>query len=114
VTRLGGGRIERVSADNSSIKLHTILTFRVGRLRYARFEIVHEVLVSRVSELPRYLLHQVRVFGDSPVALDHEVIGRLIDTIHGLFGQPLASDGTIDDPLTLLRVFYEEAVPVTR
>jgi hypothetical protein len=106
VTRLGGGRIERVSVDNSSIKLHTVLTFRARRWRYARFEVVHEILVSRVSDVPRYLLHQIRIFGDSPVALDHGVIGTLIDTIHELFGQPLASDGSIDDPLTLLRVFY--------
>ena len=73
---------------------------------HARFEIVHEVLVSRVSDVPRYLLHQIRVFGDSPIRLSHDVIGSLVDTIPELFGRPLARDGSIDDPLTLLRVFY--------
>jgi hypothetical protein len=112
VTRLGGGRIERMSADSSSFKLHTVLTFRVRRLRYARFEIVHEVLASRVSDVPRYLLHQVRIFGDSPIALDHRVIGSLVDTVHELFAVPLASDGSIDEPLTLLREFYDGSRPV--
>jgi hypothetical protein len=106
LVRLGGGRIERISGDNSSLKLHSVVTFRVAPFKYARFEVVKEILANRVSDQPRYFLHQVRMFGDSSRPVEHDDIVELIDVIFGVVVRPMASDDRVDDPLTLLRVIY--------
>jgi hypothetical protein len=113
--RLGSGRIERITADSSSLKLHSVVTFRVAPFKYARFEVVKEILANRVSDQPRYYLHQVRMFGDSPRAIAHEDVVELVDIIHSVVALPLASDKRVEDPLSLLREIYlpqaERAAP---
>jgi hypothetical protein len=72
----GSGRIERVSSDATTIKIHSIVTFHQRRwsVRYARFEVVHEVMARTVAEQPHYVLRQTRVFGDTPEPLSPDEV----------------------------------------
>jgi hypothetical protein len=81
LTNRGGGRIERVSDDRALVKIHSIASFRVGFGKYARFEIVNEILAHRVSGQPTYAIVQCRLFGDSPRPLKSEDIYELIVVI---------------------------------
>jgi hypothetical protein len=92
----GGGRIERVSGDRALVKIHSIVTFRVGLGRYARFEIVNEILAHRVSNQPHYAIVQCRLFGDSPTPLTPEKVYELVAVILQEIGVNL----TTSDPTT--------------
>jgi hypothetical protein len=106
ITRRGGGRIERVSADTTLVKFHSVVTFRVSGLRYARFEVVNEVLARKVSDAPRYLLRQTRVFGESPTPLRPGQVLELVRGILRYVGVPLAADGNLADLVSLVEPFY--------
>jgi hypothetical protein len=106
VTRRGGGRIERVSTDTTLVKFHSVVTFKVTALRYARFEVVHEVLARKVSDQPRYILRQTRVFGDSPKPLESRQIIELVRAILAHVGAPLVADGNLEDLIGLVAPFY--------
>jgi hypothetical protein len=92
----GGGRIERVSDDRALVKIHSIATFRVGLGRYARFEVVNEILAHRVSGQPSYAIVQCRLFGDSPRPLKPESVYELVAVIL----QDLGVNLTTSDPNT--------------
>jgi hypothetical protein len=92
----GGGRIERVSDDRALVKIHSIATFRVGLGRYARFEVVNEILAHRVSGQPSYAIVQCRLFGDSPKPLKPESVYELVAVILADLGVNL----TTSDPNT--------------
>jgi hypothetical protein len=106
ITRRGGGRIERVSSDTTLVKFHSVVTFRVSGLRYARFEVVNEVLARKVSDAPRYLLRQTRVFGESPSPLRPDQVLELVRGILRYVGVPLAADGNLSDLVSLVEPFY--------
>lgn len=106
ITRRGGGRIERVSSDTTLVKFRSVVTFRVSGLRYARFEVVNEVLARKVSDAPRYLLRQTRVFGESPTPLRPDQVLELVRGILQYVGVPLASDGNLSDLVSLVEPFY--------
>ncbi len=106
ITRVGGARIERISPDTTLVKFHVVATFRAVLLRYARFEVVTEVLASRVSEQPRYVLRQTRIFGDSPVPLKAYQLLEVMSQVVEYVGWPLAADGQLDDLLDLVESFY--------
>ncbi len=101
IVNTGGGRIERISPDQATVKTHSVAVFRVRRLRYARFEIINEILINRVSDEPRYFLHQSRMFGVSPVPLDPATLLALITVVLREIGAPLAADTDLDDDAVL-------------
>jgi hypothetical protein len=82
------------------------VTFKMTALRYARFEVVHEVLARKVSDQPRYILRQTRVFGDSPGPLESAQIIELVRAILVHVGAPLVTDGNLDDLIALVAPFY--------
>jgi hypothetical protein len=108
VIRLGSGRIERVSSDEASVKIHSVATFRTRWLRFARFEIINEIIITRISEQPRYFLHQSRVFGVSPTPLPPRTVQKLLRTILEHIATPLALDGKLDhdEILSLVEPIY--------
>jgi hypothetical protein len=96
LTNRGGGRIERVSDDRALVKIHSIATFRVSFAKYARFEIVNEILAHRVSGHPTYAVVQCRIFGDSPAPLNPEDVFELI----GVILEDVGVNLTTGDPST--------------
>lgn len=98
----GSGRIERISSDTTLMKIHSIVVFRPSPLRFARFEIVHEVFARTVAEHSQYFLRQSRVFGDSPVPLSAGELLLLSRFILEHTAKPFASDGLCVDELVAL------------
>jgi hypothetical protein len=96
LTNRGGGRVERVSDDRALVKIHSIATFKVGRGKYARFEVVNEILAHRVSGRPTYAIVQCRLFGDSPRPLTPTEVHELLNVILVDVGARL----TTGDPAT--------------
>ena len=95
-----------MSSDTTLVKFHSVVTFRVSGLRYARFEVVNEVLARKVSDAPRYLLRQTRVFGESPTPLRPDQVLELVRGILQYVGVPLAADGNLSDLVSLVEPFY--------
>lgn len=81
IARLGGGRLEHESADKTTVKLHSSITFATGPFSRAYFEVVNEIVAHRVSDTTRYVLQGTRVFGECQRPLqpaDIYELGRLI------------------------------------
>jgi hypothetical protein len=98
LVRRANGRIETISSTNFVFKIHSIVVFRVAWLRYARFEVVHEIQAHTVGGGDRYVLLQSRVFGDSPVAIEGPRLVALLRAILDLTVVPII--GSFDsDPL---------------
>jgi hypothetical protein len=83
IRRLGGWRWERISTDTTVLKVHSIAVVRVSRRRYARFEIVTEVMMRKISNNEQLFLRQCRMFGDSPVALSTDQITVMVKKLLG-------------------------------
>jgi len=95
ILRVGGGRMERVSLDTTLMMVHAVAVARVGFLRFARFEIVNEVLARRIADNYQYFVRQCRIFGDSPRALGPQEIRHLVADILDGACRPLAHDTDI-------------------
>lgn len=90
--RLGGWRIEHISADTTLFKVHSVAVVRVTPLRFARFEIVTELMVRKVANTHQYFVRQCRMFGDSPIPLPQERIQKLVQELLREACKPLAED----------------------
>ena len=53
--RLGGLRTDKISRDTELVKVHSVVALRLRRGRYARFEIVVEVIIRKIAEMPAVL-----------------------------------------------------------
>ncbi len=115
VTNRGGGRIERVSDDRALVKMHSTATFKVGLAKYARFEVVNEILAHRVSGKPTHAIVQCRIFGDSPKPLRPAAVYELVRVILNDVGinlttaDPATGDEAgikVDQVLELVRPLY--------
>jgi hypothetical protein len=86
VRRLGGCRWEEVASDTSLLKIHSVAALRLTWGRYARFEIVTEVLrrdAVSATENSVLFVRQCRVFGDSPEGLDRDGISSMVMMLVG-------------------------------
>ncbi|MBB5872742.1 hypothetical protein F4553_006176 [Allocatelliglobosispora scoriae] len=103
--RLGGWRVEGISTDTTLLKVHSVAVARVGLVRYARFEIVTEIMIRRISNESQFFVRQCRMFGDSPVPLATGKITSLVRELLVLTCTPLAETfdlGAMTGPLDLL------------
>jgi hypothetical protein len=92
----GGGRIERVSDDRALVKIHSSAIFKVAAFaRYARFEVVVEVLAHRVSTVPTYAIVQCRLFGGSPRPLQPASIYEFVAVVLHEFGVKLTTSDQV-------------------
>jgi hypothetical protein len=107
----GSSRIERVSPDTTLMKMHSVITFRVSVLRYARFEIVNEIVVRRVANNMQYFLRKSRIFGDSPRMLSHDRVLRLAGIILTHAAAPLAIDTNGLKPADVLDLAQTKKAP---
>jgi hypothetical protein len=82
-TNRGYGRIERISPDTTIVKVHTLVTFRVARFRYARFEVINEILIHKIAKKTQHVLVQCRTFGESPIPLSDTQLIELLKIILG-------------------------------
>jgi hypothetical protein len=99
IRRRGGIRVEGITGDSTVVKLHSSLSFRPRRdgepnlLRRAasrlprfmkprparaHFEVITELLAHRVSDQKQYILRESRLFGDSQVALQPDMVIELV------------------------------------
>jgi hypothetical protein len=93
IIRRANGRIESTSPTNFVFKVHTILVYRAVRSRYARFEVVHEILARTGADGEHYVLLESRVFGDTPrpiegprlVALARAILKHTAEPVAGKF-----------------------------
>lgn len=104
--RLGGWRVERISTDTTLVKVHSVAVVRVALLRYARFEIVTEIMIRKISQNNQFFVRQCRMFGDSPVPLRADQVVDLVGELLRYTCAPLATDfdvSAMTDPVELLR-----------
>jgi hypothetical protein len=95
IRRLGGWRIEQTALDRTLMKAHSLVALKVGN-RYARFEVVTEVVSRAIAEGRTHSVRQCRMFGDSPEPLPFEQINTFVETVLLQVCQPLANDGRLD------------------
>jgi hypothetical protein len=81
ITNRGYGRIEQVSPDSTTIKAHSVGSFKIRRSRYAHFEVINEIQAHRVGAHDHHTLVQCRVFGESSRPLSTEVTRALLTAI---------------------------------
>jgi hypothetical protein len=93
----GNGRIETISPAAFVFKIHSVVVFRASWNRYARFEVVHEILARSIAGRDHYVLRQSRVFGDSPRALCAPRQIALARTILDHTVAPLITGGSFDN-----------------
>ena len=104
--RLGGWRVERISADTTLVKVHSVAVIRVARVRFARFEIVTEIMVRRISDQDQFFVRQCRIFGDSPTPLRAQQVVDLVGELLRHTCAPLAKEfnlAAMTDSIDLLR-----------
>lgn len=93
---LGGWRTKKISEDTELVKVHSVAVVKLRAFRYARFEIVLEILIRRISGQPEHFLRHCRVFGDSPRPIPlpdlHTLVHELVREACG----PMAADGELD------------------
>jgi hypothetical protein len=94
--RLGGWRIERISQDTTLAKIHSLASVRVSRFRYARCEIVTDVMARKIADGEQFRLRQCRMFGDSPKVLPPERINDLVRELLTRVCGPLAADDDLN------------------
>jgi hypothetical protein len=87
----GISRIERISAEQIVLKIHTVLTFRVG-MRYARFEVINEIEVNKTGRDTHRHLVQTRTFGESPRPLTEAQLVGVLRLILGDVLNEIAKD----------------------
>lgn len=104
--RLGGWRVERISGDTTLLKVHSIAVVRLTLLRYARVEIVTEIMARKISTNYQFFVRQCRMFGDSPVPIPLDQLADLFRELLEHTCAELAIEfdvSAMTDPIDLLR-----------
>jgi hypothetical protein len=83
VMNRGYGRIEHKSRDTTIVKVHTVVAFRVGWFKYARFEVISEILIHKIARITKHMLIQCRTFGESPKPLTDRQLVELLEIVLG-------------------------------
>ena len=101
--RLGGCRWEH-AAEASLLKVHSVASVRLGWTRYARFEIVTEIVqrnAALTTEGPLLFLRQCRIFGDAPSDLPRSRVSQVIAMLLRHVVEGLGSADSLDvmDPV---------------
>jgi hypothetical protein len=89
---LGGLRTDKISKDTEIVKVRTIASVRVAPFQWARFEIVVEILVRKISTTPQFFIRHCRVFGDSPRPIPLEEIRPLAHDLVFAVCKPMTPD----------------------
>jgi hypothetical protein len=103
--RLGGWRVERISTDTTLLKIHSVAVVKLKTFSYARFEIVTEIMVRRISDTDQYFVRQCRMFGDSPSPLRSAQVAELVGELLRHACAPLAVEldlPALTDPVAQL------------
>lgn len=93
---LGGWRTKKISEDTELVKVHSVAVVKLKAFRYARFEIVLEILIRRISGQPEHFLRHCRVFGDSPRPIPLKDLHTLVHELVREACGPMAADGELD------------------
>jgi hypothetical protein len=78
----------------------------VAFFRYARFEIVTEIMIRKISQNNQFFVRQCRMFGDSPRPLRADQVADLVAELLRHTCAPLSGDfdlAALTDPVNLLR-----------
>lgn len=103
--RLGGWRVERISTDTTLLKIHSIAVVKLKAFSYARFEIVTEIMVRKISDTNQFFVRQCRMFGDSPIPLPSSQVAELVGELLRHACAPLAIEidlAAMTEPVTQL------------
>lgn len=104
--RLGGWRVERISTDTTLLKVHSVAVVKLRPFSYARFEIVTEIMIRRISDSDEFFVRQCRMFGDSPTPMRAGQIAELVGDLLRHACAPLAVEvdlAALTGPINLLR-----------
>jgi hypothetical protein len=111
IIRRANGRIESPSPSNFVFKVHTILVYRAVRSRYARFEVVHEILARTGAGGEHYILLESRVFGDTPKPINGPRLAALARGILKHTAEPVAGSFRTDPvPQFVLNAYDPKAL----
>lgn len=96
VMNRGYGRIEHKSRDTTIVKVHTVVAFRVGWFKYARFEVISEILIHKIARITKHMLIQCRTFGESPKPLTDRQLVELLEIVLGDLFHEIGDDDHLD------------------
>lgn len=96
VMNRGYGRIEHKSRDTTIVKVHTVVAFRVGWFKYARFEVISEILIHKIARVTKHMLIQCRTFGESPKPLADKQLVELLEIVLGDVFHEIGDDEHLD------------------
>lgn len=90
--RLGGLRTDKISRDTELLKVHSVVALRLRRRKYARFEIVVEIIIRKIADMPQYYIRHCRIFGDSPEPISLASLEPLVAFLVDQTCRPMAKD----------------------
>jgi hypothetical protein len=81
VTNRGYGRVEHISPDSTVVKIRQVITYKMGLMKYGRFEVISEILIHKIARKTQHVLVQVRAFGESPAPLKDTQLIELLRVV---------------------------------
>jgi len=114
VMNRGYGRIEHKSRDTTIVKVHTVVAFRVGWFKYARFEVISEILIHKIAKITKHMLIQCRTFGESPKPLTDKQLIELLEIVLGDLFEEIGEDDHLDVKRLIRESLYGSPQPPPR
>ena len=106
VTNRGYGRIDHMSWDSTVVKVHSSVAFRIRAFRYARFEVINEILIHKIASKTQHLLIQCRMLGESPRPLTGATLLALLNVVLSDLLDEIADDDHVNTEALINQSLY--------